>query len=159
MYSYFIISRFPSLHSQLFSHGKLEVETGNNSIVSNSTYKLVHTMTLYVISILICMISLLKGYTLYSLVTDDLSTVLEDLVETVNATNFNSSISPVERVCSDGFYINESSNLCVPECGVWMELPSSKSTALDVVGITSAVVYLVSGTAVVVLSCIKHKRM
>ena len=78
-------------------------------------------------------------------------------METLNTTSFNGSTS---AVCSDGFYIiNESSILCVPECSTWMEFPSSQSTAIDIVYITSGIVYLVSGIAVVVLSCIKHKTM
>ena len=88
------------------------------------------------------MTSSLMATMLYTLlVTDNISTVLETLVETVNTTNFNGSISPVERVCNDGFYINESSRLCVPECGVWMELSKSKSTTIDIIYITSAIVF------------------
>ena len=63
------------------------------------------------------------------------------------------------RVCNEGFYINENTGLCVPECGVWEEFPHSFIVGADAVLIFSGIVYLLSGVAVLVLSCINHKRM
>ena len=63
------------------------------------------------------------------------------------------------RVCNEGFYINESTGLCVPECGVWEEFPHSTVVGIDAVVILSGIVYFLSGLAVLVLSCINYKRM
>ena len=63
------------------------------------------------------------------------------------------------RMCSEGFYINENTGLCTPECGVWEEFPHSFVVGIDAVVIFSGIVYFVSGLAVLVLSCINYKRM
>ena len=63
------------------------------------------------------------------------------------------------RVCNEGFYISESTGLCVPECGVWEEFPHSTVVGVDAVVIFSGIVYFLSGLAVLVLSCINYKRM
>ena len=65
----------------------------------------------------------------------------------------------IGRVCNEGFFINENTGLCVPECGVWEEFPHSFSVGIDAVVIFSGIVYFLSGLAVLVLSCINHKRM
>ena len=62
-------------------------------------------------------------------------------------------------MCSEDFFLNESTGQCLPECGVWEELPHSTVVGIDVVVIFSAIVYLLSGVAVLVLSCINYKRM
>ena len=67
--------------------------------------------------------------------------------------------SDQDRTCSEGFYIDESTGLCIPECGVWEEFPHSFVVGVDAVVILSAIVYLLSGVAVLVLSCINYKRM
>ena len=64
-----------------------------------------------------------------------------------------------ERVCNEGFYISENTGLCAAECGVWEEFPHSTVVAVDAMVILSGIVYLLSGVAVLVLSCINHKRM
>ena len=64
-----------------------------------------------------------------------------------------------DRLCSEGFYIDESTGLCIPECGVWEEFPHSFVVVVDALVILSAIVYLLSGVAVLVLSCINYKRM
>ena len=64
-----------------------------------------------------------------------------------------------ERVCNEGFFINENIGLCTPECGVWEEFPHSFIVGIDAVVIFSGIVYFLSGLAVLVLSCINYKRM
>ena len=67
--------------------------------------------------------------------------------------------SSIERVCNEGFYINENTGLCTPECGVWEEFPHSFIVGVDAVVIFSEIVYFISGVAVLVLSCVSYKRM
>ena len=65
----------------------------------------------------------------------------------------NSSLSTSgERVCSEGFYNNDTTGLCMPECGVSEGFP-------DAVVILSAVIGLLGGAVVLVFSCISYKRM
>ena len=63
------------------------------------------------------------------------------------------------RVCSEGFYIDEDTGLCVPECGVWEEFPHSFLVGVDAVVILSALINLLSSIVILVLSCISYKRM
>ena len=63
------------------------------------------------------------------------------------------------RVCSEGFYINESTGLCIPECGVWEEFPHSYVVGADAVVISTTVIGLLSSAVVLVFSCISYKRM
>ena len=62
-------------------------------------------------------------------------------------------------MCSENFHISEITGRCTPECLVWEELPHSTVVGVDAVVIFSAIVYLLSGVAVLVLSCINYKRM
>ena len=59
--------------------------------------------------------------------------------------------------CSDGFY--EAGGICQPKCGEWEELPHSVIVITDVALVFQAVVYVVSASVVLVLSCIQHERM
>ena len=63
--------------------------------------------------------------------------------------------------CSDGFFLVEQGvqQVCLPECGVWEDLPHSFEVATDIIVILYSVVYIVSASLVLVLSCIQYKRM
>ena len=63
------------------------------------------------------------------------------------------------RVCSEGFYINERTGLCIPEYGVWEEFPHSYVVGADVIVILSTVINFLSSAVVLVFSCISYKRM
>ena len=63
------------------------------------------------------------------------------------------------RVCREGFYINETTGLCSPECGVWEEFPHGFIVGIDSVAILTAVINLLGSTVILVLSCISYKRM
>ena len=76
---------------------------------------------------------------------------VEDTVAKVNAST--------GRVCSEGFYISESTGLCVPECGVWEEFPHSFVSAINIVVLFCGIVHLLGASAVLILSCINYKRM
>ena len=91
----------------------------------------------------------LHGFTDLLIITNDTVTDLQIAVPNTST----------GRVCSEGFYINESTGLCIPECGVWEEFPHSFVVGFDVVVILSGVINLLGSTAVLVLSCISYKRM
>ena len=74
-------------------------------------------------------------------------------------TNCSAQETGISRVCSEGFYIDECTGLCVPECGVWEEFPHSFVVGTDAVVIISAIVYLFSSAVLVVISCINYRKM
>ena len=65
----------------------------------------------------------------------------------------------IRRVCNNGFYINESTGLCVPECGVWEEHPHSFIVGTDAAVILSGIIGILGSVTVLVLSCIRYKKM
>ena len=65
-------------------------------------------------------------------------------------------------VCTEDFYLDEregGQSVCLPECGKWGDLPRSVEVANDVIVILHSVVYIISATAVLVLSCLQYERM
>ena len=91
----------------------------------------------------------------FHIATEDTFADSEDL-ELGNNSSLNSSR---ERVCSEGFYIDEDTGFCTPDCGVWEEFPHNFIVAIDAVMIISAVIGLLGVAAVLVFSCISYKRM
>ena len=63
--------------------------------------------------------------------------------------------------CNDGFYLVlvNGTGLCRPECLEWEEFPHTAVVAIDVFVILQAVVYVLAATAMVILSCIRYKKM
>ena len=72
-------------------------------------------------------------------------------------TCFNSPVCPFP--CSEGFYCDQSTARCLPLCKEWNEYPRSTEVATDVVVILSACIGVISATVVLVLSCVRWKRM
>ena len=70
----------------------------------------------------------------------------------------NDSGEPPLPVCNDGFYIS-GTGLCQPECLEWEEFPHTAVVTIDVFVILQAAVYVIAAIAVVILSCIRHKKM
>ena len=69
-------------------------------------------------------------------------------------------------VCSEGFYVYQEDitngttvEVCRPECGEWEEFPHSTVVAIYITEIVAAVVYILGGAVVLVLSIIQHKQM
>ena len=61
--------------------------------------------------------------------------------------------------CSHGFYQENGSQLCIPSCYTFTEYEESLSIAIDVMlGVTVFVGFL-SAIAVIVISCLRHRRM
>ena len=63
--------------------------------------------------------------------------------------------------CQEGFSCSTVGNtsLCLPVCGSWKQYPDGVSLAIDVVIILSASIGFVASIAVLVISCIRWKRM
>ena len=78
----------------------------------------------------------------------DLQLVVDTAINTSNG-----------RTCSEGFYINESTGLCLPECGVWEQFPHSFVVAYDALAFLSVLIALLGSAVVLVLSCISYKKM
>ena len=73
----------------------------------------------------------------------------------------NSTESPMARLitCRESFYLDEEIGLCLPECSKWESLPHHVELTTHVIVILSAVVYVVSASVLLLLSCLQDKRM
>ena len=61
--------------------------------------------------------------------------------------------------CSDHFYIDQSSLLCIPECGMWSPITNTATITLDVLHIISSIIGALAGVGVLIFGCIKRNRM
>ena len=57
--------------------------------------------------------------------------------------------------CSDMFYFDQKSLICVPQCGVWT--PSSRSTAVALRA-TAVAVGTVAAVCILVISCLNRQK-
>ena len=81
-------------------------------------------------------------------------------VENNSASDSNNRIgSNCSVECRDGFYINTTLCACLPRCDTWEQYPHSTTVASDVFVVLAAIVGLIAGIAVLVISCIRWKRM
>lgn len=89
----------------------------------------------------------------------DTTSLIQDSAPTGTATTQTSdSGEPSLPVCSDGFYVS-STGLCRPECLEWEEFPHAAVVVFDVFVVLQAVVYVIAATAVIILTCIRRKKM
>ena len=61
--------------------------------------------------------------------------------------------------CSEGFYQENGSSVCSPSCYTLLQYNKALSIFLDVVAFTTAFIAFVAGAAVIIISCLLHKRM
>ena len=63
--------------------------------------------------------------------------------------------------CREDFYLNKvnETSSCLPECSKWESLPHGVVVATHVIVLLMAVVYVVSASVLLLLSCLSHKRM
>ena len=66
---------------------------------------------------------------------------------------------PLLLNCEESFFRENGSDTCVPECGVWSEYSYVDLVITDMVILVSALIGFVSSIAVIVISCIRYKRM
>ena len=69
------------------------------------------------------------------------------------------NLTMFERTCNEGFYINESTGLCLPQCGKWKVYPDNVEMAVNIAVILSAAIGTIAGAIGLVLSCIQYKQM
>ena len=95
---------------------------------------------------------------LYSLCTLDISLFAENMnITSDSASDNNNRACSLE--CRDGFYKNDTLCACFPRCDTWEQYPHSTNVASDFFVVLSAAVGLIAGIAVLVISCIRWKRM
>ena len=61
--------------------------------------------------------------------------------------------------CSVGFYQEEDSGRCLPECGVWQIYSNRLEIGIKVLMLLLTSVGIVAGAIVLVIACIQHKKM
>ena len=61
--------------------------------------------------------------------------------------------------CSEGFYRDDSSQICVPDCYSWSQYDRNLTVAITAVVIFLAVVGSTAAVSILVISCLKRKRM
>ena len=88
------------------------------------------------------------------MVNDDLLVPIED--QSDNSTEF-----PMDRpiTCREGFYLDNDIGVCLAECSKWENLPHHVEITTQVIVILGAVVYILSASVLLLLSCLHHKRM
>ena len=85
-----------------------------------------------------------------------------EMINNTGSNNGNNSSEQSETIgCSDGFFLVEqgAQGVCIPECGEWEDLSHSFEVATDTILILHSVVYIISASIVLVLSCIQYERM
>ena len=88
-------------------------------------------------------------------------TTLPPEVTTLGAiTSENCSDSPMcPFPCSKGFYCSEATGLCQPLCSQWKEFSKATEVTTDVFILLSACIALISGSAVLIIACIRWKQV
>jgi len=61
--------------------------------------------------------------------------------------------------CSQGFYQENGSSVCIPSCYTWTQYEPIVSTAIDVIVLLSVLVGFFAAITVMILSIIRRKRM
>ena len=67
-------------------------------------------------------------------------------------------VSPHRANCSEGFY-RTANGSCVPECIVWSPFDKTTILVTDILALFTAVVAVVSGVAVLLVSCIRCQKL
>ena len=75
--------------------------------------------------------------------------------------NDNSTESPMAMTitCREDFYLDNEIGFCLAECSKWEDSPHHAELTTLVIGILGAVVYILSASVLLLLSCLHHKRM
>ena len=89
---------------------------------------------------------------IYFLFTENITVDDDD-----NVTNITSDSCSVK--CRDGFYTNTTLCVCLPRCDTWELYSRTITVVTDVFTLLSASIGFIAGVAVLVISCIRRKRM
>ena len=65
----------------------------------------------------------------------------------------------INITCSDQFYLDESSQICKPECGVWTQHSDVRANLINGIFIAGDILGVLVSTTVLVLSCVQRKQM
>ena len=67
--------------------------------------------------------------------------------------------SAVPFECSDGFYRENGSQICTPSCYSWHQYEKELSLSFDVSVCLITIVGTIAGTAILIIACLRPKRM
>ena len=80
------------------------------------------------------------------------------LVEPLPSSEDSATVKTLE--CTQGFYQENGSSVCVPSCHAWTEHEGTTiSAAIDITVFVTALIDFFAAIAVIVISIIRHKRM
>lgn len=91
---------------------------------------------------------------------DTTTILLPEAVHTSMNASQNCTNSPAcPYQCSSSFYCNHDSGLCQPLCSQWKEYPRSTEVTTDVFTLLSACIALISGSAMLIIACIRWRQV
>ncbi len=70
-----------------------------------------------------------------------------------------SQATPSPLVCSDGFYQENGSQICIPSCSEFSQIDPVTVVVIDVLICLIAILGLVAGVVILIISCLDSKRM
>ena len=62
-------------------------------------------------------------------------------------------------ICREGFFCDNDTNECVPQCGVWSQYSHSVNTAVDTLALLSALSGVIGGVGVLIVAALRRKKV
>jgi len=72
---------------------------------------------------------------------------------------YTSSAGNQNITCNEEFYFDGSSQMCIPECGVWTSYGKTTGSVFTIIVITADVIGLFIDATIILMSIVQHKRM
>jgi len=85
--------------------------------------------------------------------------VFLQIVEFASSQSSEDTVTEKTLECTQGFYRENGSSMCIPSCHMWTELEPTVSIAIDVIVCFAALTGFLSAIAVLVISIVRRKRM
>ena len=79
------------------------------------------------------------------------------VVESLPSSEDSAAVKTLE--CTQGFYRENGSSVCIPSCHAWTEYEPTISIVIDVILFMAALVGFLAAVAVLVISVVRRKRM